>query len=137
MKLQHGLTVPATFMAVRDLASHACASAVGAGVDEQWVFELELAVVETANNIVAHSQERENGSIELYLSNTGQPNGRLILEFHACGRPLAPQHIGATRMAPSEAESGRGLALISACVDELHYERKGDVNIWRLVKRLA
>lgn len=33
-------------------------------------------------------------------------------------------------------ESGRGLAMIEAAVDEVHYARDGDTNRWTLVKRL-
>jgi hypothetical protein len=33
-------------------------------------------------------------------------------------------------------ETGRGLAIARKALDELGYERKGEVNTWRLVKRL-
>jgi anti-sigma regulatory factor (Ser/Thr protein kinase) len=33
-------------------------------------------------------------------------------------------------------ETGRGLAIARKVLDELGYERDGEVNIWRLVKRL-
>jgi serine/threonine-protein kinase RsbW len=33
-------------------------------------------------------------------------------------------------------EDGRGLALARSLLDELGYERDGDVNRWQLVKRL-
>jgi len=37
---------------------------------------------------------------------------------------------------PAElAESGRGMALIQALVDDLHYERVGDRNLWSIEKK--
>ena len=134
--MQHGLSVPATFTAVRDLAEAARTAISHLGAPELWLFELELAIVETANNIVAHAQDTDCGRIDLYVSVPAGPNGRFILEFRASGHALARHHLDNVRMAPPEAESGRGLALISTCVDELHYERSGEINIWRLVKIL-
>jgi anti-sigma regulatory factor (Ser/Thr protein kinase) len=33
-------------------------------------------------------------------------------------------------------ETGRGLAIAHKALDELEYRREGEVNTWRLVKRL-
>jgi serine/threonine-protein kinase RsbW len=38
-------------------------------------------------------------------------------------------------MLSAMAESGRGLALTLAAVDELVYRRDGDTNHWRIVRR--
>ncbi len=43
------------------------------------------------------------------------------------GRPRGPS---------LEREDGRGLAIARSLLDELGYERDGDLNRWRLVKRL-
>ena len=34
------------------------------------------------------------------------------------------------------AESGRGMWIARATLDELHYERAGDRNTWKMVRRL-
>ena len=48
-----------------------------------------------------------------------------------------PLHNHLTRAMPAQTdESGRGLAIARKVLDELGYERKGEVNTWRLVKRL-
>ncbi|MEA2634533.1 MAG: hypothetical protein QOH92_1300, partial [Chloroflexota bacterium] len=39
-------------------------------------------------------------------------------------------------MPDTESESGRGLPMARSLLDEMGYERDGDVNRWRLVKRL-
>jgi anti-sigma regulatory factor (Ser/Thr protein kinase) len=35
------------------------------------------------------------------------------------------------------AESGRGLALINALVDELSYERENEHNLWKIMRRIS
>jgi anti-sigma regulatory factor (Ser/Thr protein kinase) len=48
-----------------------------------------------------------------------------------------PLHNQITRaMPPSSSEAGRGLAIARKVLDELGYQREGEVNTWRLVKRL-
>jgi anti-sigma regulatory factor (Ser/Thr protein kinase) len=39
-------------------------------------------------------------------------------------------------MPAHDSEAGRGLAMARSLLDELGYERVGDVNRWRLVKQL-
>jgi len=39
-------------------------------------------------------------------------------------------------MPAPESEDGRGLAMARSLLDDLGYERDGNVNRWRLVKRL-
>jgi serine/threonine-protein kinase RsbW len=42
----------------------------------------------------------------------------------------------AREMPHHESEDGRGLAMARSLLDDLGYERDGEVNRWRLVKRL-
>jgi serine/threonine-protein kinase RsbW len=39
-------------------------------------------------------------------------------------------------MPDTSSETGRGLAMARSLLDELGYEREGEVNKWRLMKRL-
>jgi serine/threonine-protein kinase RsbW len=39
-------------------------------------------------------------------------------------------------MPDATSETGRGLAMARSLLDELGYEREGEVNKWRLIKRL-
>ena len=49
----------------------------------------------------------------------------------------APVHQHLSRQMPGhESEAGRGLAMARSLLDELGYERDGDLNRWRLVKKL-
>jgi serine/threonine-protein kinase RsbW len=48
-----------------------------------------------------------------------------------------PIHNQVTRAMPAAtSEDGRGLAMARKALDELAYKREGEVNTWRLVKRL-
>jgi hypothetical protein len=48
-----------------------------------------------------------------------------------------PIHNQLTRAMPAPtSEAGRGLAMARKALDELGYKREGEVNTWRLVKRL-
>ena len=48
-----------------------------------------------------------------------------------------PIHNQLTRAMPAPtSEAGRGIAIARKALDELGYKREGEVNTWRLVKRL-
>jgi serine/threonine-protein kinase RsbW len=48
-----------------------------------------------------------------------------------------PIHNQLTRAMPAPtSEAGRGIAIARKALDELRYKRDGEVNTWRLVKRL-
>lgn len=93
---------------------------------------LETALVELAANVFRHADTTgagltyemtirvDNEAISLTLRDTGEP-GNITL-------------VGLT-MPELDAESGRGLALIDALVDELEYVRDGDHNQWRVRKK--
>ncbi len=89
----------------------------------------ELAVAEIAANIIEHSRPDVMG---LRLTVTA---GGVSAEFTDRGRwcECCPRPAG---LVDDEAERGRGLALARTAVDEVHYERTGSLNCWRLVKCL-
>ena len=91
----------------------------------------ETAVVEVAGNVVEH----------------GQPAGKVAWRFALQVRPDRleavlsdngqeyPGGTWGTEMPDELAEDGRGMALATAMLDDLHYERIDDVNRWRMVRR--
>jgi serine/threonine-protein kinase RsbW len=93
----------------------------------------ETAVIEVAGNVVEHGQPsgqvrwrfrlavRED-SLEASLSDSGE-------EY--------PGGAWGTDMPEAMEEDGRGLALATAVLDSLVYERSGEVNQWSMVRRLA
>jgi serine/threonine-protein kinase RsbW len=94
--------------------SEALAIAAGeAGLSPGELIDLDLAVVEAANNIVLHGYGGD---------------GERSYE------PIPAQRLAASSSAPFDAECGRGFGIIHACVDELAYESEGGVNRLTLIK---
>ncbi|MDQ1582775.1 MAG: serine/threonine-protein kinase RsbW [Microbacteriaceae bacterium] len=101
------------------------------GVRERFGFE--TALVELVGNVICHADSGSGVSctlsieilenrIEALLSDTGEPG-----DVELRGREMPEEF----------AESGRGIPLIQALVDELSYEREGGLNRWRIAKRLS
>ncbi len=135
--MRHNMTAAATFVDVRRLAEAVRHHGAALGMADAQLFELELALVEAANNIVAHGdQEPPAGAIALYLEDPAQCRGAVVIELHAAGKPVAIMLPAPEAMPDSRAERGRGLLLIRACVDEFAYERRDGINVWRLKKHL-
>ena len=93
----------------------------------------ESAVAEIGANVLTHGRRE------------GPPDApveyRLRLEGHLATATFTdrgpPLHNQLTRTMPEpNSETGRGLAIARQVLDELGYEREGDINKWRLVKRL-
>ena len=93
-------------------------------------FVCELAVVEVCANIVRHA--------------SGAPGGRMRVVARASGRRVAiaicdtaPAFEGsAPPMPPADAESGRGLPLVFACMDRVRWQRINGENRLLMVRRL-
>lgn len=137
MILNHKLTAPATFVDVRRLADAVISFGTAMGMSPEQLFEMELAIVEAANNIVAHGDIAPPADyIALYMPDPGHCSDAMIVELHSEGAPVTVMIPDAHNMAPLDAEHGRGMPLIHQCVDEFHYERRGNFNVWRLRKQL-
>ena len=102
-------------------------------VDIQDRIRFETALIELASNIFRHAHSGNgvscsltvhisNDKIEASLRDTGQPGDIEIVDVE---------------MPDVLAESGRGLALINALVDEFTYERIDNHNVWHIAKRTS
>jgi serine/threonine-protein kinase RsbW len=125
-----GLAVPESLNLLHDLLDR-----VGRDhpdVDSADLMLFETAVIEVAGNVVEH----------------GQPPGRVTWTFRIEIRPDGleaslsdsgeeyPGGTWGTRMPEDPMqESGRGLALATAVLDSLTYERRDDANHWRMLRR--
>jgi serine/threonine-protein kinase RsbW len=110
----------------------------GVGAVERIRFE--TAVVEILGNIIEHAYELDTSDnpqtrrFDLALTVTDR---EVVAEFGDDGRPVALD-LSAVSMPDDEAESGRGLAMAKAAVDDLSYDRVEGRNHWRLsVRRQA
>ncbi|WKN50264.1 ATP-binding protein [Nocardioides sp. Arc9.136] len=99
----------------------------------------ELAVIEVLANVVEHAygDDREDPAdgahgargVDLDLAVEAD---RLVAVLHDDGI-RAELDLSRVSMPGEDAESGRGLALTLATVDELEYRREDGRNLWRLV----
>ena len=92
----------------------------------------ETALGEIGANVLTHGHpEGAQLPIEYQLH---LDRGTVLASFVDPG-PAVHDHL-ARPMPEPESENGRGLALARSLLDELGYQRDGEVNRWRLVKRL-
>lgn len=106
--------------------------ATGRAQDDRALMLFETALGEIGGNVLTHGRppgtarpvdymlRLDNGTLEASLTDSGSS---------------VQEHLWRD-MPGHESETGRGLAMARALLDELGYERDGDVNRWRLVKRL-
>jgi anti-sigma regulatory factor (Ser/Thr protein kinase) len=102
-------------------------------LDETNVMLFESALAEIGANVLTHGrQDRpEHDPVEYRL----RLEGHMALATFVDRGPPVHNHL--TRAMPEPtSETGRGLAIARQVLDELGYEREGEINTWRLVKRL-
>lgn len=101
---------------------------------ENQIYELQLAAQEVSTNIVKHAYVGREGRIHVHLSYDSaiQQFGIIFTdtgdEFNSYDEP--PHELVASE------QGGMGLFLIKALVDEMHYQRVNETNIWRIAKKL-
>lgn len=106
-----------------------------AEVDPTDRMRFELAVIEVLANIVEHAYAADDGPEVRGLDVDLRVHAdRLEADLHDDGVPAALD-LSAVTMPGEDAESGRGLALALASVDDLAYSREDGRNRWRLVCR--
>jgi serine/threonine-protein kinase RsbW len=124
-----GLAVPETLNLLHDLLDRVREDHADIGSED--LSMIETAIIEIAANVVEH----------------GRPPGAVVYSFRLEVLPdrlegllrdsgAAPPDGLTGRPFPDDlAERGRGMALAEAALDELSYQRDGDANTWRLVRR--
>jgi len=106
--------------------------AMGRTRDDRPLMLFETALGEIGSNVLTHGRPPGTEKpVEYALRLDG---GTVVASLTDSGSP-AHEHL-AREMPGHESEAGRGLAIARSLLDELGYERDGDLNRWRLVKRL-
>lgn len=102
-------------------------------------FRFEMAVMEILGNIVEHAYRMEHpeGGVDAGVArrfdiSLGATDSELVATFADNGMPVALD-LSNVAMPDEDAESGRGLALARAAVDDMSYERVAGRNHWRLL----
>lgn len=121
---------------VHQLVDHLWAQAEGGSDRDR--FRFETAVIEVLANIVEHAHR-----VDPQRTDGGPQDERrldVVVAVHAGsawasfgdnGKPVGLD-LGAVALPEEDAESGRGLAMTLAAVDEVAYAREGDRNHWSL-----
>jgi serine/threonine-protein kinase RsbW len=97
-------------------------------------FKFETALLELASNVVKHADggsglwctleiDAHSDSIQATVFDDGEPSDDRI---------LVPRD-----MPDALSESGRGIAMIQALVDDLVYSREGTMNRWHISRRFT
>ena len=93
----------------------------------------ETALAEIGNNVLRYALPPGSAEplVEFELKLESNTLTALITDWG----PSLHNHPTPAMPAPT-VETGRGLAIARKALDELGYQREGEVNTWRLVKRL-
>lgn len=129
---QPALEIPARLEAVVQLADYLRARCADAAVAAQAAIDLELALVEAANNIVLHGYAgRSDGTISLVVRHKA---GGVELELRDFGVPMDDGQIMMCRPFSLDDESGRGIQIIQSCIDVIDYHCAAGVNCLAMTK---
>ena len=105
----------------------------GRGAEDRNLILFETALAEIGANVLIYTGRHGTSGppveYELHLE-----EGTATASFADRGPPIHNQ-LSRAMPAPTS-EAGRGLAIARKVLDELGYKRDGEVNYWRLVKRL-
>ena len=124
-RLEEGLTIlHRSVDALRD--------ATGRRFSDRPLMLFETALAEIGGNVLTHG--RPPGTTRPIEYDLRCDNGTVVAQLSDSGPP-AHAHLS-TEMPSHSSEAGRGIAMARRLLDELGYERDGEVNRWRLVKKL-
>lgn len=118
-----------------DAAMEAVRAFVGDALAPEGLIRLEIAVTEALNNVVLHGRLPDGAGIDMTVRKAGPA---VCVDIRDPGRPVPADLFQAARdpagIDPLE-EKGRGIPLIVALSDALHYEGRDGSN--RLTLRFA
>lgn len=95
------------------------------GFDEAAIWDMKLAATEALLNAIEHGSPSEDGMVHMRLA---QEHGDMLLEVWGGGG-------GETARAAPGSDRGRGIAIMSALMDEVELRRNTDDSRIRLAKR--
>lgn len=108
------------------------------GLEENTLYALTLAFEEAGSNIVQHAYGRDaERRFEFSVQRTKE---QVVVEIRDCGEPFNPLSAKPAEIDvhPDDRDiGGLGIHLMQKMMDELSYERRGDENVLKMVKRLA
>ena len=125
-----GFAVPDQLDAVHALLARAAGE--HPELDPMDVMLFETAIIEIANNVVEYG--RPEGEVRWKFTIRVRED-EIEAELDDTGQTFTPER--GKGMPGEDAEGGRGLALAEAVLDQIEFQRLGDTNHWRMVRRLG
>lgn len=125
-----GFAVPDQLDAVHALLAEAAGD--HPELDPMDVMLFETAIIEIANNVVEYG--RPEGEVRWKFTIRVHEDA-IEAELDDTGQTFTPDRGRA--MPDEDAEGGRGLPLAEALLDQIEFDRLGDTNHWRMVRRLG
>ena len=116
--------------ALLDATERLCDRVPGLAETDRTMFT--LAVCEIATNIAEHALPRGDETVRLRVTLSIDADAMQAV-FVDTGHP-ATLDLGAVALPGDDAESGRGLAIVRASVDDLSHDAD-DGNTWRILRR--
>ena len=139
MGQSHQLIVPGRFERLTEIATFVTQAARAAGLNDDEVFHVEMAVDEACSNIIEHAYASQAGDIQLTC--TCPVTGQFEVVIRDSGRPFDPAEVPPPNVnAPDELdnlnEGGLGLYFMRKLMDEVRFEYvPGQGNRLTMVKR--
>ena len=118
--------MPADFRLLGQARELIHSTALELGFDEAAIWDIKVAGTEALANAIEHGTAGD-GLIHMRLM---PADGELLLEVSGGGKP-------GEASASSDPRRGRGIAIMSALMDEVALTRDGDATLLRLAKRLT
>ena len=121
------LIVPASFTSLEEIRDYFSRAAQEAGLDEEAIFEVQVAVDEAASNIIDHAYEGECES-EIECSYEIKKEN-LELNLHDHGKPFNPEHVELPDIISNPTRrkrGGLGLYFMRQMMDEVNFSFSGD-----------
>ena len=121
------LIVPASFTSLEEIRDYFSRAAQEAGLDEEAIFEVQVAVDEAASNIIDHAYEGECES-EIECSYEIKKEN-LKLNLHDHGKPFDPEKVELPDIMVDPTrrkKGGLGLYFMRQMMDEVNFSFSGD-----------
>lgn len=133
------LTVPGQFERLAEIAEFVTRAAREAGLTDDDVFHVEMAVDEACSNIIEHAYADRTGDIDLAC--TSPARGDFEIAIHDSGRAFDPDSVGRPVIgSPADldevSEGGLGLYFMRKLMDQVRFEMaSGQGNTLYMSKR--
>jgi serine/threonine-protein kinase RsbW len=133
------LTVPGQFEQLAQIAEFVTRAAREAGLTDDDVFHVEMAVDEACSNIIEHAYADCSGNIDLACTSSAQ--GVFEITIHDSGQPFDPDAVVMPQLDASADleelnEGGLGLYFMRKLMDEVRFEMvAGQGNTLVMTKR--